>query len=85
MARAISRSLRQDLGAALNCELSRHLSLIARGNAGEACRDKPRTGDILRVTMNHVCPVNNLFDKVVFVRGADVLGAVTVNARGKVQ
>lgn len=46
---------------------------------------KPRVGDQVRITMNHVCPVNNLFDKVVFVRGETVLGAVTVDARGKVQ
>ncbi len=44
-----------------------------------------RVGEIVRVTMNHVCPVNNLFDKVVFVRGEKVLGAVKVDARGKVQ
>ncbi|MFT3672896.1 alanine racemase [Aestuariivirga sp.] len=42
-------------------------------------------GETLRVVMNHTCPVNNLFDKVVFVRGNDVLGALTVDARGKVQ
>jgi D-serine deaminase-like pyridoxal phosphate-dependent protein len=46
---------------------------------------KPKVSDTLRVTMNHVCPVNNLFDKVVFVRGDRVLGAVKVDARGKVQ
>jgi D-serine deaminase-like pyridoxal phosphate-dependent protein len=48
-------------------------------------RQKPRVGDTLRITMNHVCPVNNLFDKVVFTRGRKVLGAVRVDARGKVQ
>ena len=46
---------------------------------------KPNVGDMLRVTMNHVCPVNNLFDKVIFVRGEKILGAVKVDARGKVQ
>jgi D-serine deaminase-like pyridoxal phosphate-dependent protein len=46
---------------------------------------KPAIGDMLRVTPNHVCPVVNLFDKVIFVRGEDVLGAVKVNARGMVQ
>ncbi len=46
---------------------------------------KPNVGDMLRVTMNHVCPVNNLFDKVIFVRGKKILGAVKVDARGKVQ
>ena len=42
-------------------------------------------GDLVRVTPNHVCPVINLFDKVVLVRGSEVLGAVDVDARGKVQ
>ena len=44
-----------------------------------------RVGEQLRITMNHTCPVNNLFDKVIFVRGQQVLGAVKVDARGKVQ
>ncbi|MCA3573234.1 MAG: alanine racemase [Aestuariivirga sp.] len=47
--------------------------------------DKPKVGDLLRITPNHVCPVTNLFDKVVFVRGDEVLGAVRVDARGTVQ
>lgn len=42
-------------------------------------------GERLRITPNHVCPVSNLFDRVVFVRGDEVLGAVRVNARGAVQ
>ncbi len=46
---------------------------------------KPVVGDLLRVTPNHVCPVTNLFDEVVFVRGQDVLGAVRVDARGLVK
>jgi D-serine deaminase-like pyridoxal phosphate-dependent protein len=46
---------------------------------------KPRVGDLLRITPNHVCPVVNLFDKVVMVRGEEVLGAVRVDARGTVQ
>ncbi len=44
-----------------------------------------KIGEALRVVMNHTCPVNNLFDQVVFVRGDEVLGAVKVDARGKVQ
>jgi D-serine deaminase-like pyridoxal phosphate-dependent protein len=47
--------------------------------------DKPRVGDLLRITPNHVCPVTNLFDRVVFVRGEEVLGAARVDARGSVQ
>jgi D-serine deaminase-like pyridoxal phosphate-dependent protein len=50
-----------------------------------ASRAKPRVGAVVRVIPNHVCPVSNLFDRVVLVRGAQVLGAVTVDARGTVQ
>jgi D-serine deaminase-like pyridoxal phosphate-dependent protein len=46
---------------------------------------KPKVGDLVRVTPNHVCPVSNLFDKVVFVKDNEVLGAVKVDARGTVQ
>lgn len=47
--------------------------------------DKPVVGQMLKIVPNHVCPVVNLFDKVVFVRGNEVIGAVPVDARGKVQ
>lgn len=50
-----------------------------------AVRDKPEAGDLLRVLPNHVCPVTNLFDRVVMVRGDRVLGSVKVDARGAVQ
>jgi D-serine deaminase-like pyridoxal phosphate-dependent protein len=46
---------------------------------------KPEVGELVRITPNHVCPVTNLYDRVVFVRGGDVLGAVKVDARGLVQ
>jgi D-serine deaminase-like pyridoxal phosphate-dependent protein len=46
---------------------------------------KPKVGDVVRVMPNHVCPINNLFDKAVLVRGAEVLGAARVEARGAVQ
>jgi D-serine deaminase-like pyridoxal phosphate-dependent protein len=48
-------------------------------------KTKPAIGEVVRITPNHVCPVTNLFDHVVFVRGEDVLGAVKVDARGLVQ
>ena len=48
-------------------------------------RRPPAIGDRLRIVPNHVCPVSNLFDKVVFTRGDRVLGAVRVDARGTVQ
>jgi len=47
--------------------------------------DKSVVGQLVKVVPNHVCPVVNLFDKVVFVRGSEVLGAVPVDARGRVQ
>ena len=28
---------------------------------------RPKVGDLVRITPNHVCPVTNLFDKVVLV------------------
>jgi D-serine deaminase-like pyridoxal phosphate-dependent protein len=48
-------------------------------------KEKPKVGDLVRITPNHVCAVTNLFDRVVFVRGSEVLGAVKVDARGRVQ
>ena len=45
----------------------------------------PRVGELLKIVPNHVCPVSNLFDQVVFVDGDEVLGAVRVDARGQVQ
>jgi D-serine deaminase-like pyridoxal phosphate-dependent protein len=46
---------------------------------------KPRVGGLVHILPNHVCPVSNLFDSVVFVRGDRVLGAAKVDARGLVQ
>jgi D-serine deaminase-like pyridoxal phosphate-dependent protein len=46
---------------------------------------KPKIGDLVRVTPNHVCPVSNLFDEVILVRGSEVIGVAKVDARGKVQ
>lgn len=57
-----------------------HGYIDATGDAG-----KLRVGDLVRITPNHVCPVTNLFDEVVFVQGENVLGAVKVDARGTVQ
>jgi D-serine deaminase-like pyridoxal phosphate-dependent protein len=45
---------------------------------------KPKVGDLVRVVPNHVCPVSNLYDRVVLISGGEVLGAVKVDARGTV-
>ena len=57
-----------------------HGYVDATGKAGAL-----RVGNLVRITPNHVCPVSNLFDEVVFVQGETVLGAVKVDARGLVQ
>ena len=44
----------------------------------------PKVGDRLRIVPNHVCPVTNLFDRVIIARGDRVLGSAWVDARGKV-
>jgi D-serine deaminase-like pyridoxal phosphate-dependent protein len=41
-------------------------------------------GELVRVVPNHCCPVSNLFDRVAIIRGNRVLGAVRVDARGRV-
>jgi D-serine deaminase-like pyridoxal phosphate-dependent protein len=46
---------------------------------------KPKIGDRLFITPNHVCPVSNLFDEVVMTYGNEILGAVKVDARGHQQ
>jgi len=45
---------------------------------------KPGIGDRLHIIPNHVCPVSNLFDRVVLTRGPKVLGSAKVDARGMV-
>lgn len=45
---------------------------------------QPAVGDLVRIVPNHVCPVTNLYDRVLAVRGEDVLGYLRVEARGLV-
>jgi D-serine deaminase-like pyridoxal phosphate-dependent protein len=46
--------------------------------------EKPAVGEIVRIVPNHACPVTNLFDTVVLVRGDKVVETVPVAARGRV-
>lgn len=46
--------------------------------------NKPKVGARLHIVPNHVCPVTNLFDRVIIARGAKVLGSAKVDARGTV-
>jgi len=49
------------------------------------CTRKPEVGERVTVIPNHCCPVSNLFDTVVGVRGGQVESLLTVAARGRVQ
>ena len=45
--------------------------------------DKPHVGDVVRIIPNHVCVVVNMVDRLVMVRGNDIVGELPVAARGK--
>jgi D-serine deaminase-like pyridoxal phosphate-dependent protein len=44
--------------------------------------ERLRTGDLVRVVPNHSCVVSNLVSQAWAVRGQDVVGNVTIDARG---
>jgi D-serine deaminase-like pyridoxal phosphate-dependent protein len=50
-----------------------------------ACNDRPEVGAVVRVVPNHVCVTVNMVDRLVAVRGAEIVGEVTVEARGKLR
>ncbi len=45
---------------------------------------KPAIGEVVRVIPNHVCVVVNMVDRLVAVRGDEIVGEVPVAARGKI-
>ncbi len=47
-----------------------------------ACNDRPVVGDVVRIIPNHVCVVVNMVDRLVVVRGHELLGDWPVAARG---
>lgn len=49
-----------------------------------ACNDRPKVGDLVRVIPNHVCVVVNMMDRLIAVRGDDIVGEWPVVARGKI-
>lgn len=49
-----------------------------------ACNDRPSVGDVVRIVPNHVCVVVNMVDRLVAVRGAEVIGELPVAARGRI-
>jgi len=48
-----------------------------------ACNDRPSVGDVVRVIPNHVCVVVNMVDRLITVRGDEIVGELPVAARGK--
>ena len=48
-----------------------------------ASNTRPEVGDIVRIVPNHVCVVVNMVDKVVLVRGGEIVGEMDVTARGR--
>ncbi len=48
------------------------------------CARTPQIGEVVRVLPNHVCPVSNLVDSVLSVRGGTAVGYLPIVARGKV-
>jgi D-serine deaminase-like pyridoxal phosphate-dependent protein len=48
-----------------------------------ACNDRPNIGDIVRVIPNHVCVVVNMVDRLIAVRGHEIVGELPVAARGR--
>ncbi len=48
-----------------------------------ACKDRPKVGDIVRIVPNHVCVVVNMVDRLVTVRGDEIVGELPVAARGR--
>jgi D-serine deaminase-like pyridoxal phosphate-dependent protein len=44
----------------------------------------PKVGDVVSILPNHVCPVSNLYERIVAARGGIVLGSIPVDARGRV-
>lgn len=50
-----------------------------------ACEKKPQIGERVTIVVNHCCPVVNLFNQLVGVRGDEVEVVWDVAARGKLQ
>ena len=45
--------------------------------------DRPKVGDVVRVVPNHVCVVVNMVDRLIAVRGGEIVDVLSVAARGR--
>ncbi|MGL4727772.1 MAG: D-TA family PLP-dependent enzyme [Bosea sp. (in: a-proteobacteria)] len=48
-----------------------------------ACNERPNIGDVVRIVPNHVCVVVNMVDRLIAVRGGEIIGEIDVAARGR--
>jgi D-serine deaminase-like pyridoxal phosphate-dependent protein len=48
------------------------------------CNDRPPVGTLVRVVPNHVCVVVNMVDRLIAVRGDEIVGELPVAARGRI-
>ncbi|MGJ3262883.1 MAG: alanine racemase, partial [Salinarimonas sp.] len=49
-----------------------------------AAAPRPQVGEVVRIVPNHVCVVVNMHDRLVVVRGEEIVGEIPVAARGRV-
>jgi D-serine deaminase-like pyridoxal phosphate-dependent protein len=49
-----------------------------------ACNHRPNVGDVVRIIPNHVCVVVNMVDRMIAVRGEEIIGEIAVAARGRI-
>ncbi len=47
------------------------------------CRQKPEIGEIVSIIPNHVCVAVNMVDRLIGVRGTQIIGEIPVTARGQ--
>jgi D-serine deaminase-like pyridoxal phosphate-dependent protein len=48
------------------------------------CNNRPAVGDVVRIIPNHVCVVVNMVDRLIAVRGEEIVGEIAVAARGRI-
>jgi D-serine deaminase-like pyridoxal phosphate-dependent protein len=49
-----------------------------------ACNDRPEVGDVVRIIPNHVCVVVNMVERLIATRGGEIVGEISVAARGRI-
>jgi D-serine deaminase-like pyridoxal phosphate-dependent protein len=85
-----SKSLTSDLlgldtyGEVVGAPEARIFRLDEEHGLIETPADGLQVGARVRILPNHVCPVSNLFDRVFVARGQKLLGALAIDARGRV-